>query len=87
MWFLSGRGGGVTTGDMQVSPLSQIDWDIKFICKFIDSLAVEYPIIGAVGGLISMFLALLTAHAKTCAPPPEDRGYPRDGATATPLIK
>jgi len=58
--------------------------------------AMEYPIIGGLGGLISTCLALVTAHAKCCAPPPADRWReppytrahpPRDGATATPLIK
>ena len=58
--------------------------------------SVEYPIIGGLGGIISTCLALVTAHAKCCAPPPADRWReppytrahpPRDGATATPLIK
>ena len=54
--------------------------------------AVEYPIIGAVGGLICVSLTLLTAHAKCCAPAPDDRylphdAYRRDGATTAPLIK
>jgi len=62
--------------------------------------AEEYPIIGGLGGLISICLALVVAQAKCCAPPPPPppavvlreppytRAHPpRDGATATPLIK